>query len=165
MSLKIRPARASDLDALVAVEQAVFDADRISRRSWRSFLAGSSAAILVAEEAGDVAGCCVVLFRIGSTIARLYSIAAAPGRFGVGRALLAEAETLSARRGAKTMRLEVREDNLRAIGLYQKSGYRRFSRKPDYYADGAAALRFEKPLAHEPLHGSPPTATHGTTPP
>jgi ribosomal protein S18 acetylase RimI-like enzyme len=44
------------------------------------------------------------------------------------------------------MRLEVREDNARAIGLYEKSGYRLFGRKPGYYADGATALRFEKTL-------------------
>ena len=165
MSPKIRPARASDLAALVAMEEAVFDADHISPRSWRSFLARPTAAVLVAEDDTHVAGCCVILFRAGSAISRLYSIAAAPGRSGVGRALLAEAESLSARRGAKTMRLEVREDNLRAIGLYEKSGYSRFGRKPDYYADGATALRFEKPLAPEPMRGSPPQAGHGTTPP
>ncbi|MFI0848573.1 GNAT family N-acetyltransferase [Mesorhizobium sp. IMUNJ 23232] len=165
MSLKIRPARASDLDALVAVEQAVFDADRISRRSWRSFLARPSAVILIAEDGGHVAGCCVILFRAGSDVARLYSIAASPGRSGVGRALLAEAERTSARRGAKIMRLEVRDDNLRAISLYEKSGYISFGRKPDYYADGATALRFEKPLAAEGARGSPPQAEQGTTPP
>ncbi|MDQ6437999.1 GNAT family N-acetyltransferase [Mesorhizobium sp. LHD-90] len=165
MPPKIRPARVSDLDALVAVEQAVFDADRISRRSWRTLLARPSAAVLVAADGGQIAGCCVILFRAGSDVSRLYSIAAAPGRSGIGRALLAEAEQAAARRGAKTMRLEVREDNVRAIGLYEKSGYRRFGRKPDYYADGAAALRFERPLAAEDRHGSPPGAERGTTPP
>lgn len=165
MPPKIRLARVSDLDALVAVEQAVFDADRISRRSWRAFLQKPSAAVLVAEEDGQTAGCCVVLFRAGSSVSRLYSIAAAPGRSGVGRALLAEAERLSARRGAKSMRLEVRQDNLRAIGLYEKSGYRLFGRKPDYYADGATALRFEKPLAAANLRAPPPHAERGTTPP
>jgi ribosomal protein S18 acetylase RimI-like enzyme len=165
MSPKIRPARASDLDTLVAMEEAVFDADRISRRSWRTLLARPTASILVAEDDAHVAGCCVILFRAGSDVSRLYSIAAAPGRSGVGRALLAEAESLSARRGAKTMRLEVRDDNFRAIHLYEKSGYSRFGRKPDYYADGAAALRFEKPLMPEPMRAPPPQAERGTTPP
>lgn len=165
MSLKIRTARASDLDALAAMEEAVFDADRISRRSWRTLLARPTAAVLVAEDDAHFAGCCVILFRAGSGVSRLYSIAAAPGGSGVGRALLAEAESLSARRGAKTMRLEVREDNLRAIRLYEKSGYSRFGRKPDYYADGAAALRFEKPLTADGLRGPSPQAEHGTTPP
>ena len=165
MSLSIRPASASDLDALVAVEEAVFDADRISRRSWRDLLSSKTAIVLVAEAAGQLAGCCVVLLRKGSRKARLYSIAAAPGRSGVGGRLLAEAETGARARGADSMRLEVREDNLRAIRLYEKSRYSRFGRKPDYYADGATALRFEKPLTPEPMRGSPLQAEHGTLPP
>jgi ribosomal protein S18 acetylase RimI-like enzyme len=165
MSLAIRPARASDLDALVAMEEAVFDADRISRRSWRDLLAKRTAIVLVAERAGHIAGCCLVLLRKGSRKARLYSIAAAPGQSGVGGRLLAEAEQAARAGGSDSMRLEVREDNLRAIRLYEKSGYSRFGRKPDYYADGAAALRFEKQLAAAGLHGSPPQAGRGTTPP
>jgi ribosomal-protein-alanine N-acetyltransferase len=165
MSLAIRLASASDLDALVAVEEAVFDTDRISRRSWRGLLSSKSAIVLVARRMAAVAGCCVVLLRKDSCKARLYSIAAAPGQSGVGGRLLAEAEQAAYARGAKSMRLEVREDNLRAIRLYEKSGYRQFGRKPDYYADGAAALRFEKPVAPELLHGAPPGATDGTTPP
>jgi hypothetical protein len=44
------------------------------------------------------------------------------------------------------LRLEVREDNLRAIGIYEKAGFRRIGRETDYYEDGAPALRFEKTL-------------------
>lgn len=165
MSLKVRPASASDLDALVAMEEAVFDADRISRRSWRDLLSSRTAIVLGAERAGQIAGCCVVLLRKRSRKARLYSIAAAPGQSGVGGRLLAEAEQAAHARGAASMRLEVREDNLRAIGLYERFGYRLFGRKLDYYADGATALRFEKPLALQPLLGTPPQAEHGTTPP
>ena len=45
------------------------------------------------------------------------------------------------------MRLEVREDNIRAINLYERMSYSRFAAKPGYYADGATALRFAKPVA------------------
>jgi ribosomal protein S18 acetylase RimI-like enzyme len=41
----------------------------------------------------------------------------------------------------------VREDNIRAIKLYEGSSYRRFDSRPDYYADGVTALRFEKEIA------------------
>ena len=44
------------------------------------------------------------------------------------------------------MRLEVHEHNTRAIGRYEKSGYRLFGRLHRYYDDGGDALRFEKPL-------------------
>jgi len=36
---------------------------------------------------------------------------------------------------------------LSAINLYQKLGYCYFGHYPGYYADGAAALRFEKSLS------------------
>jgi [ribosomal protein S18]-alanine N-acetyltransferase len=44
------------------------------------------------------------------------------------------------------MRLEVHEHNTRAIGRYEKSGYRPFGRLHRYYDDGGDALRFDKPL-------------------
>jgi [ribosomal protein S18]-alanine N-acetyltransferase len=145
MPAEIRLARASDVDALAALENTVFEADRISRKSFRSMVDSASAIVLVAAAQDAIAGYCTLLFRAGSRKARLYSLAAARGS-GIGRALLAAAEETAARRGCEELRLEVREDNARAIDLYEKSGYRRFGRKPDYYADGTAALLYEKPL-------------------
>lgn len=146
MPAEIRLARASDLDALATLENTVFDADRISRKSFRSMIDSTSATVLVAAAQGAISGYCAVLFRTGSHKARLYSIAVALGSRGIGRVLLAAAEDSAAARDCAELRLEVREDNTRAISLYEKSGYRRFGRKPGYYADGAAALLYEKPL-------------------
>ena len=90
----IRPATGADLEALVALEQHAFATDRISRRGFRRFVGSDSAAVLVAEIDGCLAGYALVLFRAGNAIARLYSIAVAPtfaGR-GVGATLLAAAE-------------------------------------------------------------------------
>ena len=146
MPAEIRQARASDVDALVALKNAVFAADRISRSAFRRLAKSSTAAMFVAGRRNAIDGYCVVLFRARSRIARLYSIAAASESGGIGRALLDAAENAAVGRGCKALRLEVREDNFRAIDLYEKSGYRRFARKPGYYADGAAALRYEKTL-------------------
>jgi ribosomal protein S18 acetylase RimI-like enzyme len=131
MPAEIRLARASDVDALAALENAIFEADRISRKSFRNMVDSASAVVLVAVAQGTVAGYCAVLFRAGSRKARLYSLAAARGS-GIGRTLLAAAEEKAATRGCEELRLEVHEDNGRAIGLYEKSGYRRFGRKPGY---------------------------------
>src|SRR4051812_43519774 len=90
----LRPAQTSDLPALVALENHVFATDRLSPRSFRRFLASSTAPMIVAEAGGKLAGYALVLFRPGSFIARLYSIAVTPaaaGR-GVAKALLADAE-------------------------------------------------------------------------
>ena len=145
---RIRAATPDDIDALSAIEEAVFATDRISRRSFRALIARPTAATLVAEDDGEVAGYAMILFRRGTGMARLYSLAVSPGRTGagLGRRLLAAAEDAAKRHDRIMLRLEVREDNLGAIGLYRKSGYRQIGRIADYYEDGMAALRFEKRL-------------------
>ena len=148
MRATVRAARTSDLDALVVIENDVFETDRISRRSFRQLIERETAETLVAEIDGRAVGYCMVLFRKGSGVARLYSIAVRPtdGQGGVGRALLEAAEEVAFEHDRLLLRLEVREDNARAIGLYERSGYRRIGREEGYYEDGAPALRYEKLL-------------------
>ncbi|HKH80372.1 MAG TPA: GNAT family N-acetyltransferase [Methylovirgula sp.] len=146
--MPIRPARASDLAALVAIENESFVDDRLSRRSLRYFLAAPNTVLLVFDARGSILGYSLVALRKGSRLARLYSIAvcrAARGR-DLGNALLRAAEAAARRHGATDMRLEVRGRNRRAIALYQRRGYRCIGQIEDYYADGAPALRYEKSL-------------------
>lgn len=156
MPAEIRTARASDVDDLAAIEKAVFSSDRISRRSFRQFIERETAETLVAEIDGRVAGYSIVLFRKGSGVARLYSIAVGPffGGLGVGRQLLSAAEEAAFEHDRMMLRLEVREDNGRAIRIYEQAGYRKIGREPGYYSDGETALRYEKTL-----RGDLPVAT------
>jgi ribosomal protein S18 acetylase RimI-like enzyme len=144
----IRSARAEDVEALLAIEQQVFSTDLLSRRSFHRYLTVPSAAVVVAAHADAAIGYAIVLFRRGSPIARLYSIAVAPHLAGrrIGATLLSAAEEAALGRDCAVLRLEVREDNGAAIARYQKSGYRPFGRFRAYYEDGAPALRFEKAL-------------------
>ncbi|HEY2528678.1 MAG TPA: GNAT family N-acetyltransferase [Xanthobacteraceae bacterium] len=156
-ALRLRRGRMSDIDTLVALEQAVFTTDVVSRRSFRRFLAAASATLMVAEENGQLVGYALTLYPSHSTRARLYSIAVAPqasGR-GLGSLLLAAAEDEARRRGRRAMRLEVHERNRRAIARYKKCGYLLFGKHRDYYDDHGDALRFEKTLAAEPEDGPP----------
>ena len=146
--IQMRTGGAEDLAALVALEQSVFDADRMSRRSLRHLLNAATATIIVAECEGRLVGCAVVLFRPNSAVARLYSIAVAAdaaGR-GVGPMLLAGAERAALDHDRLYLRLEVHEKNHRAIARYRKAGYREFGRYLEYYQDKGSALRFEKLL-------------------
>jgi ribosomal protein S18 acetylase RimI-like enzyme len=149
MAADIRPARASDVDALLAIENAVFPTDRLQRQSFRRLIGRPSAAVLVAQVGGGVAGYCIVLFRAGNPAARLYSISTAPGMAGqgLGLALIEAAERAAVERGKHSLRLEVRQDNERAVSIYQRAGFRLIGRKRDYYQDGMTALRMEKSLA------------------
>ena len=144
----IRQGEPGDLEAIEALENDLFEGDRLSRRSLRYFLKTPTAAVLVVPAASGLDAYGLIAFRVNSRIARLYSLAvsrAASGR-GLGRRLLATCEDVAARRGCGTMRLEVRTDNAAAIRLYQAMGYVRTGSEADYYEDGATALRFAKPL-------------------
>jgi len=148
--IRIRRARASDLDALVELENGAFTSDRISRRQLRHHLGSDGARILVATHDRDVVGAAVVFLRANTSIARLYSIAvAARARgWGVGAQLLAAAEGSARRLGSRAIRLEVRADNSAARTLYERRGYHRFGLTEKYYEDGHDALRYEKTLTH-----------------
>jgi [ribosomal protein S18]-alanine N-acetyltransferase len=145
----LRHGERADLDALLKLEQDAFATDRMSRRSFRHFMASPSAALIVAEHDGQLAGYALVLFRPPSAVSRLYSIAVTKAHAGqgVGNKLLAAGEAAALRRGCAVMRLEVHEANAPAINRYRRSGYCMFGRRLDYYQDHGVALRFEKRLA------------------
>jgi ribosomal protein S18 acetylase RimI-like enzyme len=144
----IRRATRADLGDLVALEQATFDSDRISRAQWRRHIGGGSVTVLVSGAPANIHGAAVVFYRRGSRGARLYSLAVrADARGGgLGSALLAAAETDARTRGCASLRLEVRTDNPAAIALYARRGYVRITRLPRFYEDGADAWRYVKNL-------------------
>jgi ribosomal-protein-alanine acetyltransferase len=143
---RIRAARAADLAALVDLENRVFATDRLSARQWRHHLGSETAGVLVAELGGEIIGAAVVFFHESHRIARLYSISVAPEArgAGIGDALLVATERLAGRRGALTMRLEVRADNAPAQRLYERHSYARFAVRSRYYEDGCDAVRYAK---------------------
>ena len=164
-TVKLRRGRRSDLDALVALEHALFDSQFfaghvIARASFRRLLASPGATFLVAEArkqigaqiGAQVGAYVLVLYRANSGAARIYSIGVAARfrRRGLARSLVAAAEKDAVRRGRKAMRLEVRADDRGTIALYESSGYRRIGRAPGYYNGRVDALRLEKVLGKEP---------------
>jgi ribosomal protein S18 acetylase RimI-like enzyme len=145
----IRSATLRDIDALVEIENACFDSDRLSRRSFRYLLTKANAVSLVAEHQGQVCGDAVILFNAGTSLARLYSIATHPDyrSLGIGAQLVKAAEDSALDGECAYMRLEIRKDNAASIGLFEKMGYREIGVQPDYYEDHTDALRYEKLLA------------------
>ena len=124
-AVRVRRAEISDLDDLVALEDASFAHDRLSRAQYRRHLDSETAQVLVASaNHRRFLGTAVVFFRKQSRIARLYSIATKPesqGK-GVGSALVEAAELAARARQCKSLRLEVRNDNTVAIRLYERLG-------------------------------------------
>jgi ribosomal-protein-alanine acetyltransferase len=146
--VRIRRAQSDDIALIERIEESAFTGDRLSRRSLAHHVVSETCDMLVAMLDGRSAGYALVFYRAGSDIARLYSIASSPEArgAGVGARLLRACERKARERGARRMRLEVREDNVAAISLYRTRGYRDFARRESYYEDGSPALRMEKTL-------------------
>ncbi len=144
----IRRARLRDLEALLELENASFEGDRIARPSFRHHLAGKGGVILVDAERDWIRGYVLLFFRAKSRVARLYSIAvdAEARGYGVGRRLLTAAEREAVKRRRTMMRLEIRKDNTASLALFGGAGYSQFDETEGYYEDGMTALRFEKAL-------------------
>ena len=157
--MPVREATPADLDGLVALENLCFTADRLSRRSFARLIGGPTASFRVVRRAGRMVGSALLLFRAGSGIARLYSVAVDPGHrgSGLGALLVGDCEATALARGRAILRLEVRADNAAAIRLYERLGYGRIGRYRRYYADKTDAIRFEKRL--EALGGAETPAT------
>lgn len=144
----VREATPRDLDTIARLENESFETDRVSRRSLREFLRAAHRPVIAAFIDDELAGYALVSLRKTSRAVRIYSLAVDPrfARRGVGRALLQACEAYARGHRRAALTLEVRYDNSSAIALYESSGFRQFGEHAQYYADGAAALRYEKAL-------------------
>lgn len=144
--MAIRHAKLSDLDGLVVLENASFDTDRLSRRSFRHWLTTEHRVLLVAEVGKRVAGYILIIYHPGTRLARIYSLAVSPHRRGGGiaKALMKAGEQMARNDGRLYLRLEVSVDNTAAITLYEALGFQKFGLYRDYYQDHKDALRFQK---------------------
>ncbi len=151
--LVVRAAVLDDLDAITKLEYDSFPEDRVSCRSLRYFLRAPHRPVIAATIDKEVVGYALVSLRKGARAARIYSIAvdARFARRGVGLTLLQACEKYARLNGRAALSLEVRYDNAPAIALYEKADFRPFGEHPDYYSDGATALRYEKALVPQLL--------------
>lgn len=141
-----RLASAAELQDLVNLENSCFQTDRISPRSFRYFLTKSQAEIWVIGSPIVAYG--LVLFHRGTSLARIYSLAVNPSERGKGLAkhLMSAMEASALGHKALFIRLEVADDNLSALKLYQSLGYEPIRRLHHYYEDGHDGIRLEKRL-------------------
>lgn len=145
-----REAKKTDIEALVKIENRCFTEDRLTARNFHWMLEKAHADIIVVVAEKQIAGYGLLLYRRGTSLVRLYSLALLPEFRGTGLAgaLLSELESCARRRNCVYFRLEVRPDNVAAIALYRRHGYRQFDIKQDYYADHSEALCFEKRIIY-----------------
>lgn len=162
----LRAATPRDIDGLQILENSCFDSDRLSRRSFQHFINSAHAELIVAAQNDFLLGYALVLYRRGTSMARLYSLAvssSARGK-GIGHALLLDAETKAMGHDRHFLRLEVNCHNQAAIGLYRHHGFYTIAELPQYYEDGSDGVRMEKAL-ERPAPTYPPRPYYAQTTP
>ncbi len=145
--LQIRRAGAADLELVLWVDVRAFS------RHWpaddfAAELVNPLTSIWLAEDADGPVGYAHV--RVITDEAELLNLAVLPARrrSGAGRALLARAEAEAHEAGADRIFLEVRHDNVAAVGLYLGTGWEQVGIRKRYYSeDGADAIVLSKVLA------------------
>jgi len=99
-----------------------------------------SGSFLVAESPGAIVGYCVA--AVMGRDAHLISVAVLPAyrRRGIGAELIRRL-LICLSSGVNKVRLEVKQGNGEAIALYESLGFRRLECIPNYYEDGATAVK------------------------
>jgi [ribosomal protein S18]-alanine N-acetyltransferase len=140
--LQIRRGTHADLAAMLEIERASFS-DPWSEESFTTALTLDRMLVLVADELDgerqgrdgvpSLAGYVVAL--VVGPDAEIADLAVAPSsrRRGVGQALMERAASELARRGVRSLYLEVRESNVGARTLYEANGFRPVGRRRGYY--------------------------------
>ena len=150
VATRVREARWTDVPELVALEHELFAHDAWAEATWWAELAGRPRReYVVVEDGGGLLG--YAGLDHGGEVADVMTVAVtsrARGA-GLGRLLLTELERRAAARGAASVVLEVRADNVAALALYERTGYAVLSTRRRYYQPGDVdALVMRKVLPH-----------------
>jgi [ribosomal protein S18]-alanine N-acetyltransferase len=138
--LTVRDARATDLDAVAALELISFPVPWKREYFASEVGAGHRFNRVVRGSDGRLAGYVFCAFAGGEV--HVHKIAVAPllRRQGIARLLMNEVLAFSARISAEEIYLEVRPTNVAARNFYSGLGFREVGRRAAYYADGEDAL-------------------------
>ena len=131
-----------DLEEVHSLERTLFVQDPWSPGQFWSELARvpESRWYVVARRSGRIVGYAGLFLVLPE--ADVQTVAVAPGEQGrgTGRVLMAELIGRARRQGARVLRLEVRADNVSALGLYAACGFAVDGRRRDYYGRGRDAV-------------------------
>ncbi|MGY1667813.1 ribosomal protein S18-alanine N-acetyltransferase [Geodermatophilus sp. SYSU D00696] len=147
MTVRLRPMRLADLDAVLALEEQLFAPDTWTRAMYRDELARTDTRhYLVAEDGDDVVGYAGLIAYDDEAHVATVGVAGARQGEGIG-ALLLDALLAEADRRSPVVLLEVRADNERAQELYRRRGFTEIGRRRGYYQPSntdAVVMRREK---------------------
>ena len=149
-TVKIEDASIKYLDRLFEIEMECFKSEAFTKQHIAQLLTNQNCISLIAKENDKIIGFVIGMVYVEGNIltGHILTLDVSPShrRKGVGIKLLQELEKIFRSKQVKVSRLEVREDNVAALNLYQKLGYRKVGRLRHYYGD-AHGIILEKVLA------------------
>ncbi|MGB9854460.1 MAG: ribosomal protein S18-alanine N-acetyltransferase [Candidatus Bathyarchaeales archaeon] len=147
--ISIQDASLRHLDRLYEIEQKCFKSEAFTKHQIAHLLAHPNSISLIAKDNRNIIGFIIgVIFHEREKLTgHILTIDVYPShqRMGIGTMLLKQIEKIFTGKGVKTCYLEAREDNVAALNLYQKLGYRKVGNLKNYYRD-AHGILFEKVL-------------------
>lgn len=146
--VRLRDADLDDLDAIMALETAIFPSDAWSREMMAAELAAPHTRYVVALVGGGIVGYAGLSAPTGATQADIQTVAVDAGHRGVGIGALLVRRMLDEARAHRVddVLLEVRADNPDAQRLYERHGFTSITVRPRYYQPDdvdAVVMRWE----------------------
>jgi len=139
MDIKIEDVSIRLLDKLYEIEKQCFDQEAFLKQQLAYLLNDYNAIGLAARVNGEIAGFAIARVDIerNAPFGHILTLDITPAyrRKGIAQKLLHEIETIFKSRAIKEFRLEVREDNVAALNLYQKLGYKKIGKLEQYYGN------------------------------
>jgi ribosomal-protein-alanine N-acetyltransferase len=138
------------LGELYEIEKQCFEEEAFSKQQIGYLLEDYNGVSLVARVDKEIAG--FIIGRVdlvrNRPVGHIMTIDVAPNyrRKGIAQKLLLETEAIFEAKGAKECRLEVRENNAAALGLYMKLGYEKISLLEHYYGEAHGFYLRKVPL-------------------
>jgi ribosomal-protein-alanine N-acetyltransferase len=147
----LRAFEAKDVPDLLRLDARCFPPQiSYSRAELQYFVRHPRSTTTVAELDGEIAGFCVVDWKLesGRKLGHFITIDVAPElrRNGLGRRLMQIGEANLAAMGCVAITLEVAANNTGAQVFYERLGYQQTGWIPGYYADGTNALVLRRAL-------------------
>jgi ribosomal-protein-alanine N-acetyltransferase len=147
MTVRLRPMRLTDLDAVLALEEDLFAPDTWTAAMYRDELSrADTRTYLVAEDGERTVGYAGLIAYDDEAHVSTIAVAADRQGEGIGSRLL-DALLEEADRRSPVVILEVRADNEVAQGLYRRRGFTVIGRRRGYYQpSGADAVVMRREL-------------------
>lgn len=142
----IRPMKLSDMPKVLDIENVSFLAPWTESQFLYELQENPFSSVFVAEEQGHILGFIDFWITFDSGCINQIAVIPALRQKGIASILLEDALKRLSEQGVKTVTLEVRTHNQKAIKLYEKFGFIVKLVKKAYYDNGDDALYMEKGL-------------------